>query len=375
VKSEPELAWHNDDNREGLSDGKDECTPSHPQRASDGYQERVRVAAPKFRFGEALGGTAKPGCCYGPGYNSGTNKNCVSGGGECGALACVSIGVDSTSTQCSPYGFDPWMLTNRARRGATVTYKSVSSTSTQTPTTTTHIAGPANIFLGCGQSVNSPGTMTSYVLVKADMDQSSSLVRRAFLRLVSQSSKTQLPQTVSDTPDLDIQTCTRLCDQASGKCLNVPADTWITKDQETGLSKLFDSAIKTDTKQIDQSTLLKMFGMTEDPCSRFATEFRGDESGSLKNIGLTCTMAFVRSNENTRLLIPESLAGTYKRDSHSITVMFNEMLKRASLQTDSAESFTRRDVTGIYAIPGRIIAATGDKCIDFRYSQNAGRSK
>ena len=30
-------------------------------RASDGYQERVLVAAPKFRLGEALGGTAKPG--------------------------------------------------------------------------------------------------------------------------------------------------------------------------------------------------------------------------------------------------------------------------------------------------------------------------
>ena len=48
-------------NREGLSDGKDECTPAIRNRASDGYQERVLVAAPKFRLAETLGGTAKPG--------------------------------------------------------------------------------------------------------------------------------------------------------------------------------------------------------------------------------------------------------------------------------------------------------------------------
>jgi hypothetical protein len=55
------LDWLNDDNREGLSDGKDECTPAIRNRAADGYLERVLVAALKFGLGEALGGTAKPG--------------------------------------------------------------------------------------------------------------------------------------------------------------------------------------------------------------------------------------------------------------------------------------------------------------------------
>jgi len=61
LKSDRSWLGHNDDNREGLSDGKDEWTPAIRNRASDGYQERVLGAAPKFRLGEALGGTAKPG--------------------------------------------------------------------------------------------------------------------------------------------------------------------------------------------------------------------------------------------------------------------------------------------------------------------------
>jgi hypothetical protein len=50
-----------DDNRAGLSDGKDECTPAIRNRAADGYPERLRMAALEFRLAETLGGTAKPG--------------------------------------------------------------------------------------------------------------------------------------------------------------------------------------------------------------------------------------------------------------------------------------------------------------------------
>ena len=44
-----------------LSDGKDECTPAIRKRTTDGYPERLRMAALEFRLAETLGDTAKPG--------------------------------------------------------------------------------------------------------------------------------------------------------------------------------------------------------------------------------------------------------------------------------------------------------------------------
>jgi len=59
------LDWLSDDNRAGLSDGKDECTPAIRNRAADGYPERVRVAPLEYPLAETLGGTAKPGWSLG----------------------------------------------------------------------------------------------------------------------------------------------------------------------------------------------------------------------------------------------------------------------------------------------------------------------
>ena len=49
-----------DDNRAGLSDGKDECTPAIRNRAADRYRERVRMAALEFR-GRNAGGHGEAG--------------------------------------------------------------------------------------------------------------------------------------------------------------------------------------------------------------------------------------------------------------------------------------------------------------------------
>jgi hypothetical protein len=61
VKSSRSWIGSVDDNRAGLSDGKDECTLAIRNRAADGYPERLRMAALEFRLAETLGCTAKPG--------------------------------------------------------------------------------------------------------------------------------------------------------------------------------------------------------------------------------------------------------------------------------------------------------------------------
>jgi len=55
------LDWVSDDDRGGLSDGKDECTPAISNRAADSYPGRVRMARLEFRLAETLGGTPKQG--------------------------------------------------------------------------------------------------------------------------------------------------------------------------------------------------------------------------------------------------------------------------------------------------------------------------
>ena len=52
---------------QGLSDGKNECTPAIRNRAADGYPERLRMASLEFRLAETLGSTAKPGWSPGKG--------------------------------------------------------------------------------------------------------------------------------------------------------------------------------------------------------------------------------------------------------------------------------------------------------------------
>jgi hypothetical protein len=49
------LDWLSDDDRGGLSDGKDECTPAISNRAADSHSERVRMAPLEFRLAETLG--------------------------------------------------------------------------------------------------------------------------------------------------------------------------------------------------------------------------------------------------------------------------------------------------------------------------------
>ena len=55
MKIGPKLDWLNDDNRAGLSDGKDECNPAIRNRAADGYPERVRVAALEYHWQKRWG--------------------------------------------------------------------------------------------------------------------------------------------------------------------------------------------------------------------------------------------------------------------------------------------------------------------------------
>ena len=55
MKIGPELDWLSDDNRAGLSDGKDECTPAIRNRAADGYPERVRMGALEYHWQKRWG--------------------------------------------------------------------------------------------------------------------------------------------------------------------------------------------------------------------------------------------------------------------------------------------------------------------------------
>jgi hypothetical protein len=324
-------------------------------------------------------------CCYYPGKQPAAGcKTFGTGGGECGLTECVFIGVDATSMACATGdgGASPNFLQDVAHRGATATYAITTRTfGVPDVTNTFNIALSAGdkVFLGCGQVFAGPTTPSQdnyFKLVSYQMAASAVQASLKPARLsVNEVKETPKPTKVPPTKGLDVQACDQLCKQASGKCLFMAADSFITKEQQKGLAKLFTAVTKQGVQQIPQQTLLQFFGMASDPCSRSATDFKGATTGEFINTGKECSIALENSpstgsSGNSWLTMPSKLAGTFKRDAGSVTMSFDPAGGEASLETEGNDGFSRRDFREVLGTPGRIVATTGDRCVDFRYSSS-----
>jgi hypothetical protein len=318
-------------------------------------------------------------CCYGFGKKPDPSCGFGGSGGECGFTQCVSIGVDQVSSACFPHGDNPYFITNAAKRSAKATYTSTTRTNGVQGNPSTfniNLAAGDKLFLGCGHSDGdtiSPSQDNFFNLVHYEMLGTTAQASVRPVRLtLDEPKKTAHPTQVQMPKDLDIQACDQLCKQASGKCVFLAADTLITKEQEVGLSKLFISVTKGNASQLPQKTLLQFFGMATDPCSRSATDFKGDKSGQFTNTGTQCALTFQNqapgSGEHSWLSVPAELAGSFKRDTGSITLTFDSTANQASLQTEGKDGFSRKDFKQVYGTPGRILASAGEKCVEFKYS-------
>lgn len=320
-------------------------------------------------------------CCYFDGIRPGADCPApFAGAGECGMTACVYIAVDSISTACSTGegGLNPTFIYNASHRSANASYSITTEPFGAASTTASYnitLAAGANQFLGCGvvnAGVSHPSYRNVFQLNNYQMARVIPRVDGPMPVVFQPVAAKQQASKIPNPPSLSAQQCAALCNHGSGKCVVLPAESYITKEQHGGLAKLFDIVTTQESDQIGQKQLLQLFGMTTDPCNRSATSFNGKTSGRFKNTGGECSLLLentptAQAGQRGWVTIPATLSGKFVRDKDSVTLSFDGAEAQASLKIEGNDQFSRRSLTEIYGTAKDIFASAGEKCVDFKY--------
>lgn len=162
--------------------------------------------------------------------------------------------------------------------------------------------------------------------------------------------------------------CRAVCrDFASGDCLLPPLE-HSASELLAQLGKLRELALTNKSGSLKQVAIMKIFGLTDDPCHRGDTQIVG---GKIKNVGQSsCALKAALPLPNTTkngitLLIPALAVGDISFEASMVSIDFSDVNAAPFLRLEDDD--LQRDwggvVHSITASPGAVLVGTDNGCI------------
>jgi len=132
------------------------------------------------------------------------------------------------------------------------------------------------------------------------------------------------------------ESCERICKDKTGICFRI-SGTEMGEGFDASMRKLHAALSKDQPFTVPADTMLRMFNMESDPCSRSETTVR---NGKLKNAGqkacaLTYNAKLFGTPIDFRVDVPPILSGIFNKKGQLITVSFPDAATSATLGVDN----------------------------------------